>query len=1181
MFSKIKSLFSKLAPGFKAAIPALVIVIIVLVNVAIWWAGPWLKVGDEYPLKPMQSRAIASVIFTLVCLAIWGLVQWRRLQTFHAEKLREKQLQEDPYLEYEQRQEAQFNQVMSNMKQSLNQRNYLYALPWYLLLGVENSGKTSLINRSGQNFVFSSVMRASGKQQENPFTFDWWIGDDSVLIDPDGELLTQKSTTENEDGELERRLWLHFTHWLEKTRSRRPLNGVVVALDVAHLATSTTTERRAYANLIRARLRELMETLTTRMPVYIALTKLDLLHGFEPFFRQYTKAEREEVLGFTFELKAGDDLDSWIEEFEQQFAEFVGRINQLLPDALIQCFDAKDRTAMYSFSRQLSGLHDVISQFLHDAFGSDQFSTSALVRGVYFTSVYQQGVPTNAFVDSASRRYSLPHSVNSAQNAKNSTTYFTKNLFKKVIYPEAGIASDNFRVAKNKRRILMLSTLASVIATGLIIVSWQQFYQKNINQADAVLAKVNTFQDNYGDQVLLDSGDDILGPLNTIRDATLEFGFFREKPKYISDLGLYQGHLIGPEVEQTYLHLLENRFLPALMKIVAANIASAETEEQQLGALRVFRMMTDQSGRYQRMAQNYFSERWQQRYAGDRQTQERLMQHLDYAMQHTNLTAKRVAGEEEAELVLAPYDQLIGQTQAELGRLPVEQRVYRNLKLAASGTLGASLDIGTNIGPIFDVVFSQRTETEEGLSVPAMLTKDGFETYFIPRSDSVSELALVDSWVLGQTESVDYSEEDKRVLREKIRGLFVADYANTWRNAMNEVDIKYFPDINSAVMVLENIVGNNQPFTRLLNEITQNTMLFPPLPSSDAARDELMKSPQFKVAAMVDKQFSALNDLINSEENEQAYMDEVMQAVIQLQAYMKAINDAPDVGKAALEATKSRVKLSNADPIYVLQRVAAGMPQPFELMLNKLADESWYVIRQEAIRYLEQRWVNDVYQIYQQKLASRYPFSMQSKKDVALDDFEAFFAPNGTLNQFYEDHLKLFLDEGGSLTNSANGQSFIRKEVLQQLASAQAIQQAFFNRKGVLDVEFTLEPIELSPNKRRSVINVDGQYVEYSHGPRKNVGLIWPNTLRTAAVSKLTLVPVKNNQSPRSINIQGPWAFFRLLDAGEVVGSTATSVDYRFNLDKGNVVYRLHSEADANPFTSSLFKSFNLSKALY
>jgi type VI secretion system protein ImpL len=63
--------------------------------------------------------------------------------------------------------------------------------------------------------------------------------------------------------------------------------------------------------------------------------------------------------------------------------------------------------------------------------------------------------------------------------------------------------------------------------------------------------------------------------------------------------------------------------------------------------------------------------------------------------------------------------------------------------------------------------------------------------------------------------------------------------------------------------------------------------------------------------------------------------------------------------------------------------------------------------------------------------------------------------------------------------------------------------------------------------------------------------------------------------------MKGPWAFFRLLDKGNVMSASKTSVDYRFVVDGGDMVYRINAESDANPFTEPLFKSFKLSKTLY
>ncbi len=1180
MWKFIVGIVKKLKPGMVSALPILLFTTFILLNVAIWWAGPWLEIYGMKPLESIMARSIASALFTLGCFGLWGLWQARKLRSFQVQQQREEQLREDPIKVYEERQEAELNQVMVDMKQNLNKRNYLYALPWYLVMGLENAGKTSLINRSGQNFVFSSVRRASGKKSDNPYSFDWWIGDDSVLIDPDGELLTQGSREMDNDGEMERRLWQHFVNWLDRTRSRRPLNGIVLALDVSHLATASATERKAYASLLRARIREVMETLSTRLPVYIALTKLDLLYGFEPFFKHYSKSEREEVLGFTFSLESIEQLDHWLDEFSKDYGKFVSRINDILPEAVADTMPLDERNAIYSFTRQMAGLKDILLQFFEEALASDQFSTSALVRGAYFTSVYQQGVPTNAFDDAASRRYGLTHAVNRAQHAKNSTVYFTQKLFNNIIYPEAGLASDNFRVTRQKRRLMGLSVLSCAIVSVLLIGSWQRNYDANIHHSDAVLAKVNQYKQEFPSNFKMASQQEVLEPLNKIREATLEFGFFREKPEYISDLGLYQGHTIGPRVEETYLNLLETRFLPLLMADVIVDLKHARTDEEKLAVLRVYRMMTDKSGRYKDYVMDYFAKHWQKEFSGEREIQDELQGHLDYAMRHTDLTADRKHGDKMAEKVMRPYDQTIAKVQQQLGSMPNEQRVYRNLKLSAQTVLGPAINLRSLIGPVFDVVFEERVMNSGNLYIPQMLTKQGFEDYFMPQSESVSELALIDSWVLGQTKSANFSEADKQALRDRIRQLYIGDYTNTWRNALNEIDVKYFSDINDAVTVLENITGNVEPLQRLLRTLDNNTEMFGEISDDDASK-ELVKSSKYKVAANIEAPFSELNDMLKPVGDKPAYFQEVLTSIEELKNYLKAIQDAPDVGTAALDATKARLKLVNADPIYTLKRIASGLPKPLDTMMTKLADESWYVVKQAAIKHLETRWHDDVYATFQEKLANRYPFNPASKKDVSLDDFESFFAPNGTLDSFYKNQLKMFIDENISVGNGEGDHSIVRKDVLEEIKQAERIRQAFFNRKGVLDVSFSVEPLRLTGNKRRSVLNVDGQYLAYSHGPRENVELIWPNTLRDSAVSKVTLVPTKSNVSPRSIAIQGPWAFFRLLDEGDVISASSTTVDYKFTVDGGDMIYRINSEADANPFTERLFKSFNLSQTLY
>lgn len=94
----------------------------------------------------------------------------------------------------------------------------------------------------------------------------------------------------------------------------------------------------------------------------------------------------------------------------------------------------------------------------------------------------------------------------------------------------------------------------------------------------------------------------------------------------------------------------------------------------------------------------------------------------------------------------------------------------------------------------------------------------------------------------------------------------------------------------------------------------------------------------------------------------------------------------------------------------------------------------------------EREWYREVYQPFQQNLARHYPFSASSGRDVALQDFERFFGPEGVLDTFYRDNLKLFLDEHPEQVGDARRASLVRRDVLNSLEKADRIRRAYFTR---------------------------------------------------------------------------------------------------------------------------------------
>ncbi|BBI53386.1 hypothetical protein HORIV_58070 [Vreelandella olivaria] len=557
------------------------------------------------------------------------------------ERQQEDARQQDPIMSQVERQEASLNSVLSEITESLGGGNSSrYRLPWYLVMGVENAGKTSLINRSGQNFALTHVMKASGQSsKQGQLGFDWWIGDKAVLIDPDGELLTQGAMEGGEPQALQSRLWDHFVDWLERNRAQRPLDGVVLVLDLARLSHAQVAVRKGYAALLRSRLRELMERHGTRLPVYVTFSKMDLLHGFDDFFRHYSREARRAPLGFTFTPASMETPGKWESEFEADYDAMLARLNQLMPTMLSECRDREERESVFRFVRQLAGLRDVLFGFLTEALSSDRFSTAAMVRGAYFTSVYQQGVPEDPFVDAAARRYGMDDSVQPAHRATRSALYFTEELFEKVIYPEAGLAGDNARVTQRRRRARNISLAACLImgiglvGVGTLLSKEQRVPGRRRRACRNVLAtQPEAFQSDDP------SGYEFLEPLDRLRYALETFSEYRSHTPYLADMGLYQGHIIGAQIERAYLAMLEHQFLPALMIGIMDDMNRAEEgSNEKLALLRVLRMMSDASGRQPERVERFMAQRWQGYFPQQGEVQERLLTHLDYALAHSDI----------------------------------------------------------------------------------------------------------------------------------------------------------------------------------------------------------------------------------------------------------------------------------------------------------------------------------------------------------------------------------------------------------------------------------------------------------------------------------------------------------------------------------------------------------------
>lgn len=1182
-----------LLPYIRGAAPIILMLAVIALLVATWWLAPRWSFNGGYPFAAWQMRALVTLAVVLLVAMVWGIVLARRLRKVNLEKADQQREQEDPILPMERKQQRLLDRQLAALKSNLPGRKGLYRLPWYLVIGLEDAGKTSLIQRAGQTYTLTNVTR-NNRTDRNPFGFDWWIGDDGVLIDPDGALLDQ-NPEQGESAEVQQRLWQHFMSWLEHNRPQRPLNGVVVTVDLAELSMLGEQEREGRAILLRTRLRELMDQLGSRLPVYVSFTKMDLLYGFAPFARSLDKQEKEQALGFTFTIGNRSDQDHWLDEFSEQFTLLVEGLGDRLPKILANTRDAEERAAAYSFTRQMAGLKPVLEHYLTQLLSADAFSTPALVRGTYFTSVLQEGVPEDAFVSAAAANYRMVGPIQPAQRSGKSLSLFTRHLFPGIIYPEAGLAGDNRRVVQRRQNRIAMASVVAIFAGAGMIAGWQHYFIRNAEAATEVEARVRAFVDDWQPVGIEpdSTGRNLLEPLDELREATLAFGGYREEWPMVAQMGLYQGRRIGPKVEASYLDMLSYQYLPAIMLGVMTEMSKASQDShERLEHLRVLRMLYDGSGRRENIVTRYMSDFWQRHFPGQRNVQKRLMDHLRYAMAHTDLARMAEHGDETADMVLAPFRSTVRWAQNELGRVSTSDRVYRDLETSADQQFEAPLDLARASGPAFSSSFqtavasdksaSDGFRTTDPLVIPALLTREGLNKWFLGQSRSATELALIDAWVLGRRDDVHFSDADEEELLAQLQTRYAKHYVDAWRGALSHFTVRRFQDLNHGVRILESLSSGDRPLARLLEKVRDNTVFIPHTGgNTETGRNILEQSPHFRMLNDIQRQFSDLNQLTRKVGDQPSGLEQITKILSDLHQYLRNIQEAPDVGKAALAAARARLGLQGADPIFVLQRMADNQPEPLKRILHRVANESWRVVLDQAVAQLEREWYRNVFQPFQQNLAGRYPLSPDATESVALADFERFFGSDGILETFYENKLKLFLEDYPEQVAHARTRSLVRRDVLKALDRAKRIRSAYFTLNGNLDVEFALEPLNLSANKRRSVVNVDGQLVEFSHGPRQNTPLVWPNTLRDTVESRITLVPIQVNRSPRSLSESGPWALFRLLDRADITGVSDSAVDVRFKVDDGEMRYRLHAASNINPFTQQLLAGYRLPRSLY
>ena len=163
-----------------------------------------------------------------------------------------------------------------------------------------------------------------------------------------------------------------------------------------------TRRLKAHVAAARRRLTELNRELRIQLPVYLLVTKCDLVAGFTEYFDDLAQDGRGQVWGVTFPYQQTTNGEA-AKAFPSEFGELLVRLNARLFARLEEERDVRRRAKLFGFPLQMGALRDALADFVTEVFGSTRFDQQVLLRGVYFTSGTQEGTPIDRVLGALGR----------------------------------------------------------------------------------------------------------------------------------------------------------------------------------------------------------------------------------------------------------------------------------------------------------------------------------------------------------------------------------------------------------------------------------------------------------------------------------------------------------------------------------------------------------------------------------------------------------------------------------------------------------------------------------------------------------------------------------------------------------------------------------------------------------
>ena len=263
--------------------------------------------------------------------------------------------------------------------------NPLYVLPWYLVIGESGSGKTTSLNSARLATPFVDLGKTAGISGTQ--NCEWWFLEQAIVIDTAGRYCIPVN------GEPDSQEWQNFLSLLVKYRKKEPLNGLIVTIAADKLLNAGQHAIEDEGRMMRRRIDELMRVLRVKFPVYVLVTKCDLIQGINRFCEQLPVESLTQPMGM-INQNLSADTPAFLENTIQTVSKRLRNMRMLI----LHHLDAKYvDPPLFFFPEEFDDIKQGLSTFVKTTFGVNPYQETPVLRGLFFSSGRQNGNPVSHF----------------------------------------------------------------------------------------------------------------------------------------------------------------------------------------------------------------------------------------------------------------------------------------------------------------------------------------------------------------------------------------------------------------------------------------------------------------------------------------------------------------------------------------------------------------------------------------------------------------------------------------------------------------------------------------------------------------------------------------------------------------------------------------------------------------